>query len=224
MRPYIWIISLMIISFFGCRENAREISSADFYFDVPQPDGKRELGAIPRKYRGEYIEESDMNRKLIINDKYIISVKSGSAIIPKDALKDSLNEDFSYRNGKIYSGLGVYDVTEKNDSLYLSVTFSDTLFALSASNKLKRLNGELILNRRDSLFWKINILNLRKDTLHWWWNLNSKEDYIALKSVVKNVTINADTTVVNLQPTKKEFKKILNLTETGWIIKYVRIK
>jgi hypothetical protein len=117
----------------------------------------------------------------------------------------------------------IYNVEEKNDSLYMSATFIDTLFKLSSYHKAKLIDGSLILSRKDSVFWKMNILSILNDSLRWR-HLSSKDDYTSLMSEISNIRTNQDTSEVYLKPTKVEFKRILSLNKMGWNRAYIKTK
>ena len=53
---------------------------------------------------------------------------------------------------------------------------------------------------------------------------NFKTDYTALQPVVKNMTIDNDTTAIYLKASRKEFKKITDLKNFGTTLRYKRLK
>ena len=216
------VLILVLCSFvlLSCKQSGWNHTMIDFYFDVPQPAGKTELGDIPKKFRGSYTLGDSL---LVVSNKLITSQYTLKSVEHKDILKDSVKEKFSYKKGKLYTGGLIYDVTEKNDSLYISLKTTDTLFMLSNDHKAKQVSNALILNRRDSIYWKMSFLTLKKDSLKWTYP-NFKTDYTALQPIVKNMTIDNDTTVIYLKPSRKEFKKITDLKNFGTTLRYKRLK
>jgi hypothetical protein len=57
-----------------------------------------------------------------------------------------------------------------------------------------------------------------------WKHISTPKDYIALMPIVKKMSRNADTTIVHLQPTRKEFRKMLELKKLGWQKIYKKIQ
>ena len=212
--------TVLAMLFTSCREDAFVGMPVDYYFHSPQPDNVSELKCFPSKFMGRYAFGDTL---LFITDKTIYSQTRAIIVEHRDILKDSVKEKISYKDGKLIADGVVFDVLEKTDSLYLRTTLTDTLFVLSDSQKAKRFNGSLILSHKDSIFWKVNMLTFIKDSLKWR-HLSSKEDYRELKTIVKNSKADADTTVVNLKPTKKEFRKILSMQKMGWEKGYKKVR
>jgi hypothetical protein len=72
----------------------------------------------------------------------------------------------------------------------------------------------LILNTKDSIFWKVRLLTVKGDSLHIRY-LSEKDEYGKLQALVKDIKSNSDTTLVQLRPTRREFKKITKLKLYG---------
>ena len=191
----------------------------DYYFDEPQPVNDSELQVIPVKFRGRY---SGANSTLNITDLVIFTEDSFNAAFHKSII-DSIG---IYNNGKLTTNdtHDIFDAVIKGDSVYISNNdLRDTIFRISAVNKAKRINGDLVLSYKDSIFWKTKIISKIKDSLKIR-NFNSVADYLILKPLVKNINTNRDTSVVHINPTRAEFKKILEIKTLGWELKYRKIK
>lgn len=212
------VLSVLLLC--GCKESGWEHIPIDFYFDVPQPANDSELSEMPSKFRGRYLMGDST---LIITGKEVVSEFILKSKHLKDVFNDSIKDKFSYKNGKFYADGLVYNVVEKNDSIYLSTTIKDTFFKFENDQKAKRFKGQVVLNRKDSIYWKINILSFKNDSLKWR-HLSSKDDYVKLRPFVKNLATNADTTIVYLKPTRAEFRKILAIKTLGWELKYRKVK
>lgn len=224
MKIYLILISaLAAIVFISCKNT--EVFPGErisFYFDSPQPNNDSELKEFPSKFRGIY--KSGESEALNITENSIYRQSFNTLTLSKSTF-DSIKNEVIYKNGKliIKATSYIYDVAERNDSLYLSAIDRDTIFTLSGAQKAKRINGHVILSTKDSVFWDTSILTIKNDSLYWK-SFNTPGDYIALKDIIKNITINKDTTVVHIKPTRKEFKKIFSIPNLGWEKKYKKAK
>lgn len=218
MKKYLLLVIAFI--FIACKETAFEHSPTDFYFDQPQPANDSELTAIPSRFTGTYnLDDTRLTiGKNIIYSETFISIKES-----KDFFNDSLKEEFTYSKGRLIAGGIMYNVIEENDSLTLSTTIKDTLFRFSPTQKAKRIGGNLVLSHRDLLFWKINILTLRNDSLIWK-HPSHYEDYTVIKDIIKKTSISGDSAIVHMKPNRAEFRKLLKLKRLGWEKGYAKIK
>jgi hypothetical protein len=217
------IVITAIFSLFSCKEHiAEETDGTAFYFDSPQPVNDSELSSLPSKFRGKYqINDAE----LTITDKNIYYSYLEDGKLAKSDL-DSLKDVISYKGNKLVWTEGkryiVYDVKDEQDSIYYFRTRLDTVFNFSDRQKAKRINGQLVLSTKDSIFWEVKMLSLEKDSLKWKY-FSYKTDYELLKPIVKDIIINADTTVIHVKPSRREFSKILSL-KTLSLNKYKKIK
>ena len=218
------IIAIISLILFSCKETkTEEMVSAYFYFDSPQPVNDSELSSFPTKFRGVYVYE-DM--QMHIEKEFIYNGYREEWKVAKTTL-DSMKDIITYKEGNrvvIKEGkyLVEYKMKDEGDSLYLYRWRNDTVFRFSPTQKAKRVNGQLVLSTKDSIYWQVRMLSIKKDTLNWKY-LTSSQDYIALKPIVKNMSINADTSQVYMKPTRKEFTKIL-LLDSLTVTKYKKIK
>lgn len=190
MKKIIILIFLLVL--YGCKEAKTGQMLAHFYFDNPQPVNDSELSSIPSKFRGVFAYGSD--NQLYIGKEYIYDSHLEGWRIAKTAL-DSLERDISYKDGKLIMTEGKYveqyNMKDEGDSIYLYNWRNDTVFRFSPTQKAKRINGQLVLSIKDSL-WEVWMLSVHKDTLYWKGLINSS-DYINLKPLVEDITINPDT-------------------------------
>ena len=217
------VLIIAIYSFVGCnKEIAEETDGTAFYFDSPQPVNDSELSSLPTKFRGDY-QTGDV--RLTITDKVIYHTYHDDGKVAKSEL-DSLKGTVSYKDNKLVWHEDdkhiVYNAKEEKDSIYYLRERIDTVFRFSERHKAKRINGQLVLSTKDSVFWQVKMLSLEKDSLKWKY-FSYKSDYGLLKPVVKDISSNADTTVIRLKPTRREFGKILEL-KTLKANKYKKIK
>lgn len=214
------IAALIIIAAFFAASCKQEMVETNFYFAEAQPINDTELDKLPDRYIGTYIGNEEDT--LVIDAKAMYNKFGYVTGISKDSLKAAAGEGEYLGNAlRIDGGKDNYIVKEDKDSVYLHTTYRDTLFAFSDAAKAKRINGQVVLSRKDSIYWKVSLLSLEKDSLSLR-RLTQKTDYASLQAVVKNITVNGDTTVVQLKPTRKEFKKILKV-KLGAERKYKKI-
>ncbi|WP_297333692.1 hypothetical protein [Flavobacterium sp.] len=215
-----YIVLFLAFLFISCKENAAgEYASVDYYFDEPQPVNNRPLKTIPTQFRGSYSHSND--EVLNITDKAVYFDYQQNIALPLSE-KDSLFKSPQYKDGKItyYNPYSRFDVTVK-DSVYLSGFTRDSIFNLSDTNIAKLYKGRLILSHRDSIFWKVNILAVSKDSLYW--KHLSLEDYKNISVFIKDFAVNNDTIGVLIKPTKKEFKQLLDMN-MSWQRRYKRVR
>jgi hypothetical protein len=108
------------------------------------------------------------------------------------------------------------------DSIEITNTNYDTIFSISDSNKAKRVKGSIVLNTKDSIFWKIKIMSLNKKTLSLM-TLVSDEDLTRLDSLSKAKVQKIDSTKNVFELSKTEFKKMLALKRLGFIQEYKKL-
>jgi hypothetical protein len=213
MKKKCFFLLVGLILFISCKEYRKEETIAyqtNFYFQSPQPVDDSELNNFPVKYRGAYIEGEDT---MYVDKKAIYYTIYRLDTITKIEF-DSLKSIAEYKDEKLIFKLNdyiqEYTVKDKGNLLYLSSKHNDTVFALSPDHKAKRINGDLVLSYKDSIFWRSSMLSIQKDSLVWKY-LSTPDDYLKIKPFVKDISIDKDTTLVHLKPTRKEFKKLLGL-------------
>jgi len=193
----------------GCVEN-----SADFL--EPQPSGAKNLESFPKSLFGNY-QNIVNNEKIIITDKLLI--KSGAWEINASKHEIDTSSDFELLNDTLI------DLKEKlkipvifrNDSVFGSMPWQDTVFVLSESSPLRKMKEFYILNNFtcDSI-WKVARLEEVKNKGIVISIINSNKEIEALKRLTKlyEIELKNDTIVsYKLKPTQKEFKQMLNSKE-----------
>lgn len=192
----------------------------DFYFENPQPIHDSELNKFPNNYQGIYKNNDSVFLK--VENKLITRVYYSKFRIHKSKL-DSLKEGFIITNGILQNKYNndIFEYFSKGDSVDIFNKSTDTIFQFSNFQKAKRIKGSVILNIKDSVFWKIRILKLEKNVL----KITDIYDDIDLKKIdsitkIKSRTI--DSTSFILRPSRREFVKILRIKE--WRLQYEYIK
>lgn len=192
-----------------------------FNFENPQPVNDSELRGFPSKFKGLYmnsdstyirIEEDRILRenfyKFKIHKNFLDSLKQEFDLIDNQLINKKTHEKWLY--------------TKKGDSLELSNTYIDTLFRFSLNEKAKRIDGQLVLSSKDSIFWNIKTIALEKNILKIK-HIYLREDLIKLDSITKIKGKQLDSTTYLIKPTRREFKKILKIKNLGTDEEYDRL-
>lgn len=115
-----------------------------------------------------------------------------------------------------------YDILPKGDSIELLQKRIDTLFRFSLHQKAKRIDGQLILSRKDSIFWKVQFVSIDKNMLKFK-NLYDIKDLKKLDSVTKVKGIKLDSISYLIKPSRIEFKKIFEIKTLGYDLEYMKV-
>jgi len=222
VRKIILIVAITI-SFVSCKK-VRIRPCPDcfiFYFENPQPENDRELDHFPLRYTGLYINKD--SSFLRIKEDRMIFKYFGTYRIHKTEF-DSIKEEFlivgnEATNKTTQEKSFIY---VKGDSIEFKETFLDTFFRLSYYNKLKRIDGQLVVSKKDSIFWTTEIMSLNNKTL------KIKEIYLPgdLKKIDSITEIKGekiDSMSYLLKPTRTEFKRILKIKKLGINQEYIKI-
>lgn len=215
MKKIIFILVLIIASA-SCKK-ADAVAACDgclvFYFENPQPANDSELNGFPSKFKGLYrskdstflrIEEDRILREYFLNFK-----------VHRQKM-DSLKSEYDLVDGKLITRdtKDKFDIKVVGDSIELSQKITDTLFRLSYNQKVKRIDGQLVLSTRDSVFWKMKIVSLEKNVLKFK-DIYLREDLSKLDSVTIIKGKMLDSTSYLIKPRRREFKNILKIKHLG---------
>lgn len=201
---------LIIISLTSCVEN-------DYVqFKSAQPEGVKESRSFNRKVKGEYVNCSNTEDKLIISDQLILNSQIFRfKIHRKDLDLDSsivINRDNNGELKKLFKSHG-YEIQFNGDTIMASKAIFDTVFQISDNQKLKEFKGSYFLNsRKGENHWSVNRLDVNKDTL-FIGKITPSDTLLRFDFVAKNDEVNKSdsTTTIKyaMDPTKKEFKKLM---------------
>jgi hypothetical protein len=214
----VFIIALVFIS---CKKaNAVPVGN-NFYFQNPQPINDSELNSIPNKFQGIYRNSDSTFLKITKNA--IFEQSSFKIRLHKNQL-DSLKQEFTIENGKYITKdkKEVYNSKSVGDSIELSSKNTDTIFIFSNSQKAKRINGCLVLNQKDSIFWTLRLISLNKNKLiikH----LYSNDDLNKMDSLTKVHSKSIDSTSFVISPSRREFSDFFELKNFGFDQEYIKI-
>jgi hypothetical protein len=216
---YFLFISFFI--FFGsCKQADVPYFGIEFLFKETQPINDSELNHLPNKFIGNYINQD--STYLIIEKQVIYykwRTKNNISFSEFNLLKDSLK----IVNNKIFFDDEFVEFRMLKDSVEIINTDLDTLFSISDFNKVKRVKGSIVLNTKDSIYWKIKVLSIDKRTLSLM-TLVSKEDLTRLDSLSKIKVQKIDSSKNIIELTKTEFKKMLTLKKLGYIQEYKKLE
>lgn len=220
MKKYVFLLCLVFL--FSCKKaDAPATEGFCFYFKNPQPINDSELSKIPIKFRGIFLDQDSIY--VIIKENIILREYYNRFRFHKNTL-DSIKDGFDLVGSQYISKLNeeVYEYKHVGDSIEFSNKQIDTFFIFSNTQKAKRINGQLVLNTKDSIFWKIRTIRLDHDTLKIKY-VYSKEDLKRMDSVTKEKSTMIDSSSFIIKPSRREFKNIFNLKHLGEDQKYKKI-
>ena len=223
MKPTKYFLLILVLSFFISCKKAEAVPDfgIDFLFKESQPINDSELKHFPNEFIGSYINQDStyliITNKLIykkwINRNYI-SLSEFNSI--KDSVKIIGNRIYPLDSKKFL------DFRKVKDSIEITDTYYDTIFSISDFNKANRIKGVIVLNTKDSIYWKIRILSLDKKNLKLM-TLVSEDDLARIDSLSKIKEQKIDSTKNVIQLSKTEFKKMLTLKNLGYTQEYKKL-
>ncbi|MBS7253098.1 hypothetical protein [Flavobacterium branchiicola] len=193
----------------------------NFYFENPQPDKDSELDRFPKKFRGLFMNTD--STFIRIEEDRILKEYFWKFKIHKLTL-DSTKAEYEIVEGKLITKdtRDSFGMFPKGDSIELIQKHIDTLFRFSFYEKAKRIDGHLILSRKDSLFWNAQFISIDKNILKFK-NLYDLKDLKKLDSVTKIKAKNLDSISYLIKPTITEFKKIFKIKGLGFDSEYKKV-
>lgn len=212
----------MFIILISCKQRGFPVELEEVVFEIPQPINDAELYKIPSKFLGRFMNID--STYLTITKEYISNeyrIKNKVSI----TLLDSLKTDFTFEHEKLISKKNralTYDYRILKDSIELTTKQFDVIFKFSKNKKAKQFNGQLILNEKDSIFWKIQMISVYNNYLEIK-QLSYKHDLSRIDSITKIKSKNIDSIYYILQPSRREFKKIINLQNIGYRSLYKKV-
>lgn len=216
----LFILSTMV---FSCKQsdwNTVPIGN-NFYFENPQPINDSELNSFPNKFQGKYVNSDSLY--LNITDNIICSESENKFRFHKNEL-DSLKQYFDIENDNFISkdNRKIFKLKKTGDSIEFISKNRDTIFILSDFQKAKRVNGHLVLNQKDSIYWKVKWINLNKNILTIK-QLFSDEDLKRMDSITYIHSKMIDSTNYIISPKRIEFINFFKLKKFGYDQEYRKI-
>jgi hypothetical protein len=217
------IVFIIITVFASCKKADRPEcgNCLDFYFEHPQPENDSELDRFPSKFKGIYMDKDSIYLRIEedkILEEYFVKFR-----VHKQKI-DSLKSEYDLIDGKLITKdtKYKYDISRKGDSIELVQKIIDTLFRLSYNQKAKRINGQLVLSTRDSVFWKIKTVSLENNILIIK-EIYLQEDLRKLDSVTLIKGKMLDSLSYLIKPKRREFKNILKIKNFGTDKEYKKV-
>lgn len=215
----LFILPIVLIS---CKQTEAIPVGNTYYFENPQPINDSELSCFPNKFQGTY--RSGDSLFLHITNNMILSERAYKLRFHKNQL-DSLKQFFDVVDGKYISKdqKEIFNSKKVGDSVEIVSKNRDTLFCLSETQKAKRIHSDVILNEKDSIFWKVKLLSLNKNTL----NIKvfySDDDLKKMDSITKIHSKKIDSLSNFISPSRSEFKRFSKIKNFGFDSKFVKVK
>jgi hypothetical protein len=219
MKKYFLILGLLFVV--SCKRAEAEPFGFSFYFEKTQPINDSELSKLSSKFRGVFMNSDSVY--LNITEKMILREYYNKSRFHKKEL-DSIMEGFDLVGAQYISKLNkeVYDYKYVGDSVEFSNKQIDTFFIFSDKQRAKRIEGQLILNYKDSIYWKVKAICLEKNMLKIKY-IYSEEDLKRMDSFTKIKSAIIDSSSFIICPSRNEFKQILNLKNLGNEQEYSRV-
>jgi len=212
--PYYLLFSLITLLLFSCKQvDATIVSETDFSFNNQQPVNDSKINHFPRSITGEYMNID--STYLILTDKQIIYKwvrKNNTSFDEFNLIKDSSK---IVGNRVYYLKDKFFEFRRLKDSIEITSTEYDTVFSISENQVAKRLSNSVVLNTKDSIFWRIKVISFTKNMLSLK-TLASFEDLDRIDSLSKTKVQKIDSTRNIIELTRKEFKNMLKLKKFGY--------
>lgn len=205
------LLLLFILPFFSCKNDLATPVGIDLYFQNTQPVNDSELTKIPNKFLGSYLIDNDFY--MVVSKEQILTEYYECFRIHKKEM-DSLKRENTVESNRIIDRGNnlIYDFKTIGDSIELSRKDLDTIFEFSPEQKMKRVGNCLILNKKDSVFWKATIIRFKKKSaaIEYLYDL---DQLYQLDSLTKIKSKMIDSSKFILSPSRKEFKKYLEISK-----------
>ena len=222
MKKIIFILILLVISS-SCKkaDAAADYDGIKFYFENPQPINDSELNSFPSKFKGLYMTQD--STFLRIDDDRILREYFYKFKVHRKKM-DSLKSEYNLVDGKLITKdtKEKFDIKVVGDSIELSQKNTDVLYRLSYNQKAKRIDGNLVISTRDSIFWETEIVSLENNVLRFK-SIYQPEDLLKLDSVTAIKGKMLDSLSYLMKPTRKEFKSILKIKNLGVDREYTKV-
>ncbi|WP_020526388.1 hypothetical protein [Flexithrix dorotheae] len=134
-------------------------------FEVPQPEGTKDLPIFPSRLIGKYLNFSDSSI-ITIDAEQITREYHFTGIIHKAEFENEMEIAIHHDTVLIDEGMKIsLDVI--NDSVKLSSCFKNSIFQISEKNILRKFKGHYFLNKQhgENGIWTVQILKLEKKKL-----------------------------------------------------------
>ena len=219
MKKSIFILGI-ITFIISCKDATSEPVGNNIFFNKPQPINDSELSEFPTKFQGVFMNSDstflNIQKNIILKETYT------SFSVSKNEM-DSLKNYFEIIDNQYFekSSKQLYSKRLLKDSIQLRTKLIDTFFIFSNIQKAKRINGNLVLNEQDSIFWKIKIISLNKNKLTLK-HISSNSDLKKMDSITKIKSKKIDSTAFIINPSRREFSKFLAFKKFGYDKQFIK--
>jgi hypothetical protein len=185
-------------------------------FETSQPDGVIESKSFNRKVKGEYINCTNPDDKLIVTNNLILNSRTLRFKTHRNDLELDSTITVNRNNNDELSELFIsegYKIQINGDTINAFLTDIDTVFRISENQVLKKFKGSYFLNfKRGEHYWDVSRLNLTKDTLLVG-QISPSDTLLRFDFVSKTEEFDdsdsTTTTEYSINPSRKEFKKLM---------------
>ncbi|CAM3943059.1 MULTISPECIES: hypothetical protein [Flavobacterium] len=219
------IVVIFLLVFISCKDVSGdlEIAGNTFYFENPQPINDSELKSFPNKFLGSYM---DLDSTFLIFQKEYIFKEYYDTFKVSNNFLDSLKLEYDILESEIVSK-NYKDVRfpfrKLKDSIEITDIRIDTIFQFSDFQKAKRINGNLVISEKDSIYWNVKMFIFDKDKLIVK-QLYSDSDLFKMDSITATKSRRIDSTTFVIAPKRNEFKQFFKLKNFGYDSNYSKIK
>ncbi len=130
-------------------------------FTEPQPAGKKDLNRFPARFRGTYVESGDSSTFIVTADRILQKYEESLSKSEEEMLRDDQTELTGDRI--VIKDLNQsYRVTRRDDSVFGTLIFYDTIFYIRGKDRLRRLGDDYFLNLPEDSLWVVLKLNFSR--------------------------------------------------------------
>ena len=208
------LIGVISISILSCKK-AEEVpyEGVVFLFNDIQPIDDNEIASIPNRFTGNYINND--STYLIVGKKDVFYKwinKSKISFELFETLKDSMK---LVQNKMYYKDNSFFEYRMLKDSVEIKEIKYDTIFSISDNQKVVKMNRTFVLNTKDSIYWKLQLITFDKRNLKIK-DLYSLDDIRRIDSLSKIKSTKIDSIKNLFQLSRKEFRTMLALKHLGF--------
>ena len=206
------ILLLLLLVLFSCKNISEVPTETDFSFSQKQPINGSKINHFPKNLIGYYMN-IDSTYLIVTNKEFIYKWirKNNTSLEDFEKIKDSSK----IVGNKVYFKNDFFEFRKLKDSIEITSMNYDTIFSISENQIAKKIRRSIVLNTKDSIFWKIKIVNLNKNILTIK-SLTSFNDLNRIDSLLKTKVQKIDSTRNIIQLTRKELKNMLKLEKFGY--------
>jgi hypothetical protein len=195
-------------------------------FREPQPAGSRDLAKFPARVHGTYLETMDDSSVYVVTSTYIFQKYVEKLNLPVEEILE--DEEVALKGDTLILAdiVLAFPVIRRNDSVFGTITVYDTIFDLSAEDKLRKLRKDYFLNFPHDSMWMVLKLQFGKDQKAYLFDINEDkeakifEQYCAVE-VIRNDKDRPGKYIMN--PGRNELKALLKLETFTDSTEFIRI-